>query len=382
MQCGCPAEHTGALGSAMAQQEPAQPAEVPEAGAGEVCVTVQDFCAASGALPSAAQQGDAGAAVDDAIDMMLVEPPSQQQGCQDGQPQSEETQSDLPGLRLSAGNSGKTVTATGITVARPIDDEQESQQMQRSLPAEDTYLPEEATLKVASPDLEGAGAAASPQSSTDQEAAASMAIYGRPSAIDSAIDIALKQQPSSEALDETPLPDNTAPGRGACTFMFPAGQCSQTGSLADGGHAAAASHQNAEGNASAALQAGSQRAGDCRASPSKGGLDPQQPHPGASLGRNNSDGLAVDATGGISTPITAAVIKQTTDASKQASGHSGRSRCARCGLAGGACMSAHPRIAVWQDLTSLLPFTQEAQAAQEVKLVWRHCHCGHQNRAS
>ena len=53
----------------MAQQEPAQPAEVSKEG---VCVQEQDLCPASRGLPSAAQPGEAGAAVDDDIDVVAV----------------------------------------------------------------------------------------------------------------------------------------------------------------------------------------------------------------------------------------------------------------------------------------------------------------------
>ena len=312
----------------MAQEETAQPAEMPEAGAGGVCIVVQDLCAASGALPSFARPGKAGAAIIDEIDVVSWEPPSQQQGSQDGQPQSEETHSDLPGLKLSNGDSGRTVTATGMAATRPINQEQDLQQMQISHSAKDTSLPGEDTLKRAAPVVEGAGAAVSPQLGTEREAAIGMAIHRQISAVNGAV----LQQQSSEALHEAPRPDNIA-GRDECTSSLPPGEGSQTGSPADGGHAAAASQQNAEGNTSAILQAGSQSAEDRRASPSKNGLDSQQPHTEARFGRNNSDGLAADETGGVSIPISEAAVKQARDVSKQASGHSDDSRCGRCGFA-------------------------------------------------
>ena len=342
MQGVRPAEQAGAPGSDGAQLRPAQPAEVH--------VAVQGPCAASGALPSAAQQGNARAAGDDEIDVVSVEPPSRQQECQDGQPQSEETQPDAPGLRRSDGDSGRTVTATGIAAVLPINQEHDLQQMQSSPPARDTSLPGEGPLKAAASVLEGAGAATGPLLGADEEAATSMANHRRGNGISSA---SLQQQ-SSEALHEAPWPDNTAPGKGECTLMFPAGQCSQAGSLADGGHAAAASHQSAEGNASAALQAGSQSAGDCTASPSKSGLNTQQPHTGPSLGRNSSDGLAADETRGIPTPIDEPAIKQARDVSKRALGHSDDARCARRGLPVWLCILPYPRVAVWQGLTRLL----------------------------
>ena len=303
VQCVRPADHTGALSGALAQQEPAQPAEVSKGG---VCVEEQDLCPASRGLPSAAQPGKAGAAVDDDIDVVAVEPTSRQQGCQDGQPQSEETHSDLPGLKLSDFDSGRTVTAAGMAAARPINQEQDSQRMQSSHPAKDTSLPGENTLKGAAPVVEGAGAAVSPQVGTEREAATGMAVHRQTNAVNGAV----LQQQASEALHDAPRPDNIAPGRDESCFTFPPGQCSQTGSLADGGHA-----------------------GDCRASPSKDGVHSQQPRTEAGLGRNNSDGLAADETGGIPTLTSEAAVKQARDVSKQASGHSDDSRCARCGLA-------------------------------------------------